>query len=636
MASMAAHGRQMSSSTPYRSPVNSAYSKNNRTGFLGPTAYSAVYTENSGSLSVPELEDVDPTDALPPVHPDLIKRGAEVLALFQDMPRYRRFTQRWLDLSESSIVLQPVFRIWFDDMWNEFEDIWTDPSPEQLYALSEMVWRNTRQSIEVHGNMTPGEWARTATGKNLRWEIIGLILSLVGLVAVNLSDWDSIFDDIRDTVVDRATFAERMRQASELVLCFCYECECLNDHYICFMYEGLMLIELLKGDTHYVAWQRNGELCDAMVAMGLHQGNPQTPDMPFFLSQQRRKIFAKVYTHDKSISLFVGRPPRLSYRYCKLEMPLDLSGDQLMLQGAELQEAIANLDRNGWNTTGDCYRVTWNRVWFLYSRIREDILEVSLGSLDEDVEMRIAEIWQQMSNLDVSLPDFVRLCRVRLAPEEGLNAFIARGGRSNKHGNMSDGILSALFVQLGIMQTEFLLRRAQVNRMKTNTETLIPISRRMLKLVLLAQSRRDFFRDFQGDVACLMAEAGVSTAGVLAVELLKQEQSPQITQDILPRSETIQDISVFTSLLADVRTGDANHHICQQGCRALKGALEKILSPSAPAAISVRGQGDTERPFEDMSFYMPTANDAEFLQWLDNVEWDKGFFNPAIDTGEGL
>lgn len=251
--------------------------RDNRTGFLGPTAYSAVFTENSGmlifngsglaavflqslgkhcadsryagSLSILEPDDTEQLTNLPPTHPDLIKRGADVLALFQDMPRYRRFTQRWLDYSESSIVLQPIFQTWFDVMWTEFEDVWTNPQPERLHALSEMVWRNTRRPVEMHGNMTPLEWARTGTGRNLRWEIIGIILSLVGLVAVNLSDWDSIFDDIRETVVDRVTFAERMRKASELVLCFCYECESLNDHYICFMYEGLMLIELLKGDS---------------------------------------------------------------------------------------------------------------------------------------------------------------------------------------------------------------------------------------------------------------------------------------------------------------------------------------------------------------------------------------------------
>jgi hypothetical protein len=147
----------------------------------------------------------------------------------------------------------------------------------------------------------------------------------------------------------------------------------------------------------------------------------------------------------------------------------------------------------------------------------------------------------------------------------------------------------------------------------------------------MVQNRRDFFRDFQVDVACLMAEVGVSSAGVLAVELLKQEQSPQITQEILPRSDTIQDISVFISLLADVKTGDANHHICKQGRRALKSAMDKILSPIVPADIH-EGAGDVA--FDDMSFFMPTGNDAEFLQWLDRVPWDKGFINPVAEPGE--
>lgn len=374
-----------------------------------------------------------------------------------------------------------------------------------------------------------------------------------------------------------------------------------------------------------------------MVAMGLHQGNYENPDTPFFLSQQRKRIFASAYTHDKSISLFVGRPPRLSYRYCKLEMPLDLSGDELIMEGVDLQNAIASLDSNGWNTTGNLYRVTWNRVWFLYGRIREEVLEVSLGSDDADVDVRIDAIWQKMGRLEASLPSYVRESPEKL----GLDAYIRCGDRQDEQRPFdctrpTNSTLSAVFVHLGIMQTEFLLRRAQVNRLKTATETLIPISRRMLKLVLMAQTKRDFFRDFQGDVACLMAEIGVSSAGVLAVELLKQEQCGQITQDILPRSDTIQDISVFISLLADVRAGDANHHICNQGRRALKGALDKILSPSAPPAFSTDGTGEPDRSFEDMNFFMPTANDAEFLQWLDRVEWDKGFINPVAEPVEGF
>jgi hypothetical protein len=203
----------------------------------------------TASLDVLDADDVEQNSSLPPVHPDYIQRGADVLALFQDMPRYRRFTQRWFDLSESSIVPQPVFRIWQDEMWNVHKDVLTAARPDELYALSETVWRNTRQPLELSGQMTYSDWGHAATGVNLRWEVIGIILALVGLVAVNLSDWDSIFDDIRDDIVDRSTFSERMRNASELALCFCYECEVLNDLYICFIYEGLCLIELLKGDS---------------------------------------------------------------------------------------------------------------------------------------------------------------------------------------------------------------------------------------------------------------------------------------------------------------------------------------------------------------------------------------------------
>lgn len=110
---------------------------------------------------------------------------------------------------------------------------------------------------------------------------------------------------------------------------------------------------------------------------------------------------------------------------------------------------------------------------------------------------------------------------------------------------------------------------------------------------------------------------------MLAIELLKQEQSKQYTPDILPRSETVQDLSVFVSALAAVGPGEGNFFICNQGRRALKRVLDQILSPH-PAPIPA------EQPaYDDMSLYFPTGNDADFLQWLENVEWDKGnWMNP--------
>ena len=112
-----------------------------------------------------------------------------------------------------------------------------------------------------------------------------------------------------------------------------------------------------------------------------------------------------------------------------------------------------------------------------------------------------------------------------------------------------------------------------------------------------------------------MAIHGLPAAGVLSIELLKQEQSKLYTPDILPRSETIQDLSVFISSLAVVGPGEGNFSICNQGRRALKKVLDQILSP-APAPIS----GSSEPlVFDDTSLYFPTGNDADFLQWLENA-----------------
>lgn len=97
--------------------------------------------------------------------------------------------------------------------------------------------------------MSAREWAESASGRNLRWEVVGVILSFAGLVAVNLSNWDSIFDSIREKFVDRATFAERMRKASEFCLCFCFESEVLNDIYVTFIYLDLVLVECVKGEA---------------------------------------------------------------------------------------------------------------------------------------------------------------------------------------------------------------------------------------------------------------------------------------------------------------------------------------------------------------------------------------------------
>lgn len=86
--------------------------------------------------------------------------------------------------------------------------------------------------------------------------------------------------------------------------------------------------------------------------MGLHQGIKSNEKVPFFLTELRKRTFVAAYCGEIGLATTLGRPPRLSYRYCNLDPPLDLNEAELIQTGAELAATLASLDDNGYNTSG--------------------------------------------------------------------------------------------------------------------------------------------------------------------------------------------------------------------------------------------------------------------------------------------
>ncbi len=66
--------------------------------------------------------------------------------------------------------------------------------------------------------------------------------------------------------------------------------------------------------------------------------------------------------------------------FCSRQIPLDFEDKHLALSGPDLQEALGNLDADGWNLEGRVDRTSWLRVSILCCKFREEILEISLGS----------------------------------------------------------------------------------------------------------------------------------------------------------------------------------------------------------------------------------------------------------------
>lgn len=180
-------------------------------------------------------------------------------------------------------------------------------------------------------------------------------------------------------------------------------------------------------------------------------------------------------------------------------------------------------------------------------------------------------------------------------------------------------LLCFLSMHCGIRHTDFLLERALVNRTKCDSSRMIASARSLLKLVLKVHTVRDFLWEFQLDFTDILAFYGVPVASVLAIEMLKRDQLNDL-YDTFPRSETLQQLSILVPALEAVRPDEGNYKLCTMGLNAIRKVLDQLLSRAPCRSLAVDGQQGL--PFDDAQFGVGIGNDADFLQWLGNVDFD--------------
>lgn len=188
--------------------------------------------------------------------------------------------------------------------------------------------------------------------------------------------------------------------------------------------------------------------------------------MPFWLVEIRRRCLGLCYSIDKLLSTFVGRPPRISRRYCSIQIPLDLDSDEYGLDGEELAKALAKLGPEGWNKDGKMRSSLWIRFFVLISLVREDILELSLGpqqnglyELATDIARRNKAIWQQLPQ------------HLQYRPEIWDDI-------------SHDECFYAAMQYLDIVYNDFLLQRTLVRRARARPQELLRISRLIIGTIL--------------------------------------------------------------------------------------------------------------------------------------------------------
>lgn len=65
-----------------------------------------------------------------------------------------------------------------------------------------------------------------------------------------------------------------------------------------------------------------GDLASSLFALGYHEKlDERRPTIPPYIAQLRKASLSRIYTGDKSLAIFLGRPPRIVKPYCVLQLP---------------------------------------------------------------------------------------------------------------------------------------------------------------------------------------------------------------------------------------------------------------------------------------------------------------------------
>ena len=77
----------------------------------------------------------------------------------------------------------------------------------------------------------------------------------------------------------------------------------------------------ISNSLGYHAWRRLGDVISSLFALGYHDDSQGAAEGPTFLRHLRNTAFARTYSADKNVSIFLGRPPRLLRKYCSFRVP---------------------------------------------------------------------------------------------------------------------------------------------------------------------------------------------------------------------------------------------------------------------------------------------------------------------------
>lgn len=330
------------------------------------------------------------------------------------------------------------------------------------------------------------------------------------------------------------------------------------------------------------SWRRINDLATHIYALGMHKESASV-DVPIWLTETRRRVFCSSYNQDKSISTFLGRPIRIAKRHTDIKMPLDLRDDEITGDPAELEVAINHLDAGGWNTRGQHLRASWIRLRHIASRLREEILDFSLTTIDASVERDLLDISTRIRTSWSNLPSHMRYWKT--CWDESYPSSVC---------------LMLVVIHLTHWYNEFMIQKLLDYTPLTSNASMLRVSIDLLSNVLALGAIRDRTYDVHRDLLNCILLYGIPSASVLATALRQQAQTAAPFPAGISRAEIVRMLSVLISHLdasahlenSGARAGEANYNLCRKASKIFTRVIDQVLDPKLSEVTPANSEGN--------------------------------------------
>ena len=220
-------------------------------GFLGPTSYSAVFTEGQSHIRIESNKSSGEVDTrglqqskLPCWDSSKVTEGAQVLSLLANLSRYKSTLNRWYEvqcLAAINFYIRECIALIPPDLKD------SQGRSKSLTTWSHKIFLRTSTPYSSDANISLREYSSFLMGENFSWETVGLMLTTLGLSAISM-DEVSVYDEF-DSQTNWKDLAHQLLRAGDQCIAFCEQFGHLKDTGVTLIMMNFILHTQVYGDA---------------------------------------------------------------------------------------------------------------------------------------------------------------------------------------------------------------------------------------------------------------------------------------------------------------------------------------------------------------------------------------------------